>query len=523
MRHKLIQIIFIPLVFLIYQEIYSQETVLIYGKVVNPKSNFINISAPVDNLTSWAITKKITLDNSGNFSFRYETSKIGFYDLWHEIAPFHNVSAKLLLNSGDSCYVEINTAKQSIDIHSNNNQAGLKLYNQLNSQIQELEINAENKFRKYTSHEINDTIIKSKNSKLKELQELYKKGDIEQSFLNLTIQEITYRYAVLYYDLIGHIVFMSEGLPEEHPQYFKQSEESLLFADSTLSQLFSQMESVPLKSIERSSKSTIPYQAGNSEIIFSNSYLKLLEKYIHYKGYYQPQRNKTFDLSKVDNNFHKYNLDLYSKYLNEREFEYGVSSYFYSWFQKQNLAEGLVKPFYSFKKYYPNNPFIPYIDSIAEEYNLFKNISITNFSENINIIAGADTINSFEDLLSNFDGQALYIDIWATTCPPCLKEFDYYSDLYKFLSLNDISILFISFDKPSEIQHWKKTINKYNLIGYHILANRNLENDIKRKTKMIGLPWYCFKDREGNLSGEFIYRPSSKEKLHEQINDFIKE
>jgi hypothetical protein len=40
---------------------------------------------------------------------------------------------------------------------------------------------------------------------------------------------------------------------------------------------------------------------------------------------------------------------------------------------------------------------------------------------------------------------------------------------------------------------------------------------------MIGLPWYCIKDREGNLSWEFIYRPSSKEKLHEQINDFIKE
>ena len=523
MKDKLIQLIFFSLVFLKYQEIYSQEPVLIYGKVVNPKSNVINISAPVNNLTSWAIAKKTTLDKEGNFSFRHKTSDIGFYDLWHEIAPFYKVSAKLLLNPGDSCYVEINTENQSIDIQCNNNQAGLILYNQLNNQIQDLEINAENKFRKYNSFEINDTIIKSKDSKLEELQELYKKGVINQSFLNLIVQEISYRYAALYYDLIGHIVFMSEQIPSESPQHFKQSEKSLQFADSCLSQFFSSLETRPLKSIEKSSKSAISHQTGDSEIIFSDSYLRLLEKYIHYKGYYLPQRDETFDLKKVDNNFHKYNLDLYALYLDDKYFEYCVGAYFYSWFQKQNLAEGLIKPYESFKKYYPDNPFIPYIDSIANEYKLYKNISTTGFSENINFITGADTIKNFKELLSNFNGRVLYIDIWTTTCPPCLKEFEYYSDLYKFLSLNDISILFISLDRPSDMEHWKKTIKKYNLIGYHILANKNLETDIKKITKMIGIPWYCIKDKKGNLSSEFVNRPSSKQKLYEQINNLNKD
>ncbi len=523
MKLKLFQIILLSLLIITTKEMYSQETVFIHGKVIHPKSNVVNISAPTNNVTSWAITKKMALNKDGHFSFIQEASKPGFYEISYETAPFNYISVKLLLSAGDSCFVVLDTETQSANISCNNNQYGLELFNELNRQIQELETNAVNKFRKYNSYEINDTIIKSRDSILKQLHDLSSNGNTKQNFLNTLAKEITYRYASLYYDLIRNIVFMSEEVRENHPKYLKQSRESLLFADSTLTQLFYTFESIPNNSVEPNNQLKLSAEPVNSELVFSNSYLKFLEKYIYYRGYYLPQREKTFDLKMVDNNFHKYNLNLYALHLIDKEFEYGVGSYFYTWFQKPNMAEELLKPYNRFKMYYPENPFIPYIDSIAEEYKLFKNMSITNFADNVNFIAGADNINSLEELLGNFNGQNLYIDIWATTCPPCLKEFAYYSDLYRFLSLNDISILYISLDKTSEMEHWKKTINKYNLIGYHILANKKLEADIKAKTKMFGLPWYCIKDRNGNLSKEFIFRPSSKENLHEQINSYINE
>ena len=68
---------------------------------------------------------------------------------------------------------------------------------------------------------------------------------------------------------------------------------------------------------------------------------------------------------------------------------------------------------------------------------------------------------------------------------------------------------------------WKRTINKYNLIGYHILSNTELQKDIRKITRMPGIPWYIIVDKEGKLSDEFIYRPSFEDKLYNQFNKYI--
>jgi alkyl hydroperoxide reductase subunit AhpC len=102
-----------------------------------------------------------------------------------------------------------------------------------------------------------------------------------------------------------------------------------------------------------------------------------------------------------------------------------------------------------------------------------------------------------------------------------MDELPHYKELYQFLSLNDIEILFISVDKQRDKEHWKKIIKKYNLKGYHILANKALKQDIKRVTNMKGIPWYMIKQKDGTLSKEFIYRPGFKTKLYKQLKKYM--
>lgn len=520
---------FLIFTLIISNQIYSQDIVVIQGKVLNPKSSFISISKAVNGMSAWGFSTQFPLDKNGNFYFECKSSGIGFYYIQHEITPFNSLTTTLLLNPGDSCDLVFDTKNHKVTINSNNNKDGIILYDRICNQHDELRYkqkikqqNEKNKHGDYRICEIKDALIKSKEADLNEVNSLFRAGKITPTFYNTVSKDISYFYGSLYYDLIGHVVFMSQ-LPDDHPQHIELSNVSLNLADSTFSQIFSSIETNSPKYSELTSVSNTLLESSQSDFGYSSERLNMLKQYIHYKGYYVPQRNKSFEVDRLNRDFHKFNLQLYAQNLKGKDFEFAVGQYFYTWFQKLNLAEDLVKPYNSFKKYYPTNPFIPFIDSLAKEYKDFDTITTSNFSENYTLIPDPSSINDFNTLLKNFNGKTLYIDIWSTTCPPCLKEFEYYNDLYQFFSTNGVEILFISFDKASDSEQWKKAIKKYNLEGYHILANDSLKKDIQESTHMIGIPWYCIKGKGGDLSKEFIYRPSLKEKLYKQINKYIDE
>ncbi len=485
------------------------------GKVTNPKSDTVNISVPINNVSSFAFIKTLEIDKEGNFIFRHNSTTPGFYNVCYE----NNITVKLILNPGDTCFLRINTDNGIVNISCNNNTEGLKIYNKLYDEQISLMMNGKQKFRYYTPRVILDTLSKRKLSDLESIQNLFEINMIDQRFFELLSNDISYFYAALCYDLVSNNVFMSQ-LPDNHPQHVILSKESLYYADSTLSQLFSSFDSNTPNYMESGKPYSIFQDYRN---VLSSEYLNLLDKYIHYKGYYIPHRNNSFEIDKVNKNLHQYNLNLYAQNLNLNEFEFAAGNYFFIWFDKLKIAGDLIKPYTNYKKYFPESPFIPYIDPLVKEYYEFDSISTENIPENIDFITSSDTIKSLNALLKLYNDQMLYIDIWATSCPPCLKEFEHYKDLYQFLSANDIQILFISLDKKSDSEHWKKTIIKYNLIGHHILANASLQEDIKKETDMIGIPWYLFKDKEGNIPKEFIYRPSFRIELYKQLSSFINE
>mgnify|MGYP002525449828 FL=1 len=61
--------------------------------------------------------------------------------------------------------------------------------------------------------------------------------------------------------------------------------------------------------------------------------------------------------------------------------------------------------------------------------------------------------------LSSLFGKTLYIDFWATWCPPCCAEIPHLESLYKSLSDNqDVSIISISADQDREA--WVKKMDE---------------------------------------------------------------
>ena len=85
-----------------------------------------------------------------------------------------------------------------------------------------------------------------------------------------------------------------------------------------------------------------------------------------------------------------------------------------------------------------------------------------------------------------------------------------------------MNILYISIDRDSDDQRWKDMIKFFNLEGYHIRANQELINDLRKiygENSPFGIPWYILVDEKGNIVKNHAKPPSKLQELEIQINE----
>lgn len=143
-----------------------------------------------------------------------------------------------------------------------------------------------------------------------------------------------------------------------------------------------------------------------------------------------------------------------------------------------------------------------------------------------NIHYVAPEINDLNSLFKKaLNGKRLYVDIWATWCVPCRKEFKYYGAIDTFLIAHNIEKLFISIDNSANKNLWKQTVETYDLSGNHLLVSKELYEDIKKlvfKNVDFTIPKYLIVDEKGDILSFDAERPSSASKLQAQFKQLFK-
>lgn len=129
---------------------------------------------------------------------------------------------------------------------------------------------------------------------------------------------------------------------------------------------------------------------------------------------------------------------------------------------------------------------------------------------------------TFKDLLDQFSGKYLYVDIWATWCVPCIKDFQYKDEIASFID-PEVQRLYISIDQQRFEERWKQSIKYNELKGYHVRANNELIEDIWNR---IGgykgaIPRYLLIDKSGKIFKSIAAGPGNKQELMKQIEEMI--
>ncbi len=102
---------------------------------------------------------------------------------------------------------------------------------------------------------------------------------------------------------------------------------------------------------------------------------------------------------------------------------------------------------------------------------------------------------------SQFRGDYLLIDFWASWCTPCRESFPEVRQLYVDFHDKNFSILSVSLDE--RITNWQKASQKEKLPWENVVDTLAFEGIVAEKYQLFGIPSYVLVDSDGIVMGRF--------------------
>ena len=149
---------------------------------------------------------------------------------------------------------------------------------------------------------------------------------------------------------------------------------------------------------------------------------------------------------------------------------------------------------------------------------IFLMISMVSFSNSakapdFNLKDQYGVIHSLE----NYKGKVIFLNFWATWCPPCKKEMPDIENIYKEYGENkkNVVILGVNSEKENEVKKFLKD-KEYT---FPTVIDKNSE--VMRKYFIQAFPTSFVIDKEGNVYG-YVMGGLTREQIKQVIEEVLK-
>ena len=110
--------------------------------------------------------------------------------------------------------------------------------------------------------------------------------------------------------------------------------------------------------------------------------------------------------------------------------------------------------------------------------------------------------------LSDFQGKYIFIDLWASWCVYCIREFPTLHELEKEFGSDDLVFISLSIDTNTDA--WHSALKRLKLEGNQFIVSSPAFSE---KLEIAAVPRYLIYDRQGRLVDGNAPRPSEREKI----------
>jgi len=175
-----------------------------------------------------------------------------------------------------------------------------------------------------------------------------------------------------------------------------------------------------------------------------------------------------------------------------------------SWFQSDVLTRGLHKSDLGvmidpYNEFVSGTLYYEYAEPVLTKFYEKNLYAVGSPAPNFTLT----DINGNVVSLSDYAGKVIYLDFWATWCPPCLKKLGMMQHVSTQIGRDDVVFIHISLDRTEEA--WRNTLSSRVVSGIHLYAQGGYKADVVSKFNVKAIPEYYII----NKNGTFVQKPST--------------
>jgi thiol-disulfide isomerase/thioredoxin len=474
-----------------HNEAITKTTII--GRITGNIPDRIEYTLPINGVSYFGFENSIQPDSSGNFVITLPVDSACFI----ELSNGYNAYGTLIAEPGMyyTIFIDTENTENKFNIECENKE-GQQLYNH-NTNRSMITGHFEEESQKYRNDsipsEMKQSIRQSEENEIGKYRNLLNTKVISEDFFKLVSTDRSYFYA----GAQASIAFLNFLLSERNLNILNKQEYTSLWEDALQS-----------------------YPISNPDLMRSPWFFYYIQSYLRYKELIEGNTDvNTLSEIRKHGLIHTHYINIAKKYLSGKQLEYYYAAYMYFEAVNKNYEEELITLFDQFNKDYPNSEYAHFVESEIIPIISFHKKQNETLNEDIHILDNTESINSLKEAVRGLKAKRVYVDVWATWCGSCKKEFKDNDKLYELLRNKEVTMLYLSIDKDDRKEMWMEMIKYYELEGYHIRANDKLHNDLLslRGNDMFGIPWYILTDGDGNIIMKYVSGSSDIRNLEKQL------